>query len=62
MRYVIARKGEYNIKNSVKKYLLQERKLNIDNLKGCLDFKRNCEKSKKKLRNLILSIKRKIKV
>ena len=59
MRYVVARRGEFKIKNVVKKYLLQEKKLNIDNIKGCLMFKQNCEKSKKKLRNLILSIKKK---
>ncbi len=59
MRYVVARRGEYKIKNVVKKYLLKEKKLNIDNIKGCLRFKKNCEKSKKKLKNLILSIKKK---
>jgi methylation protein EvaC len=58
MRYVVARKGEYKIKNIVKKYLSNERRLNIDNLKGCLKFKKNCENSKKKLRKMILSIKK----
>ena len=59
MRYVIARKGEYKIKNIVKKSLKNEKKSNIDKLKGCLDFKKKCESSKKKLRNKIFSIKRK---
>ena len=58
MRYVVARRGEYNIKNTVNKYILQEKKLNIDNLKGCLKFKQDCENSKKKLRSMILSIKK----
>jgi len=58
MRYVVARRGEYKIKNVVKKYLLQEKKLNIDSLKGCLKFKQECENSKKKLRSMILSIKK----
>ena len=58
MRYVVARRGEYKIKNVVKKFLLQEEKLHIDSLKGCLKFKQNCENSKKKLRNMILSIKK----
>ena len=58
MRYVVARRGEYKIKNVVKKFLLQEEKLHIDSLKGCLKFKKNCENSKKKLRNMILSIKK----
>ena len=59
MRYVIARKGEYKIKNTVTKSLKSEKKANIDKLKGCLDFKKKCEKSKKKLRNKIFSIKKK---
>ncbi len=59
MRYVIARRGQYNIKQAVKKFLIQEKKQNIDNFKGCLKFKKNCENSKKKLRHLILSIKKK---
>tara|TARA_B100000787_G_C16164407_1_gene283085 strand:+ start:111 stop:1313 length:1203 start_codon:yes stop_codon:yes gene_type:complete len=59
MRYVIARKGEHKIKNIVKKGLNLEKKVNIDSLKGCLEFKKNCEKSKKKLRNKIFSIKKK---
>ena len=58
MRYVVARRGEYKIKNIVKKYLSNEKKLNIDSLKGCLKFKKNCENSKKKLRKMILSIKK----
>ena len=58
MRYVVARRGEYKTKNVVKKYLLQEKKLNIDSLKGCLKFKQDCENSKKKLRSMILSIKK----
>ena len=57
MRYVISRKGENKVNYSVKKYLLQEKKLQIDNFKGCLNFKKNV-KYLKKLRNLILSIKR----
>ena len=62
MRYVIARKGEYKIKNIVTKNLKNEKKNNIDKLKGCLDFKKKCEISKKKLRNKIFSIKRKNKI
>ena len=58
MRYVVARRGEYKIKNIVKKYISQEKKKDIDNIKGCLKFKKNCENSKKKLRNMILSIKK----
>jgi len=59
MRYVVGRKGEHKIKDTVQKGLLFEKRTNIDNLNGCLRFKRNCEKSKKKLRNRIFSIKKK---
>ncbi len=59
MRYVIARKGEYKIKNAVIESLNDERKANIDKLKGCLDFKKKCENSRKRLRNKIFSIKKK---
>jgi len=59
MRYVIARRGEYKIKNAVIKGLIHEKKSNIDNIKGCLKFKKDCENSKRKLRNKIFSIKKK---
>ena len=59
MRYVIARKGEYKIKNTVISNIIFEKKRNIDNLKGCMSFKKKCEKSKKRLRNKIFAIKKK---
>ncbi len=49
MRYVVCRKNVHKIKNSVKKLISYEKRNNIDNIKGCLKFKRNCERSKKKL-------------
>tara|TARA_B110000008_G_scaffold278945_1_gene324243 strand:+ start:991 stop:2187 length:1197 start_codon:yes stop_codon:yes gene_type:complete len=58
MRYVIARKGEYTIKKIVKSGLDYEKKTKIDSIKGCLNFKKKCEISKKKLRNKIWSIKK----
>ncbi len=58
MRYVIARKGKYEVKKSVKKLLKEEKKKNIDKLKGCLNFKKNCEISKKKLQEKIKAFKR----
>ena len=48
MRYVIARKGKYEIKSSVYKILDREKKLELDNLKSCLKFKKQCEISKEK--------------
>ncbi len=56
MRYVVARKGAYNIKNSVNKVLSFEKKKNINTIKGCLRFKKDCEKSKKLLKNKINNI------
>ena len=59
MRYVIARKGTRKIKYSVNKFLKRERKKNIDNIKGCLKFKKECEISRKSLIKKILNIKKK---
>ncbi len=59
MRYVIARKGQYRIKNIVKQKILEEKKKNIDTIKGCYKFKKKCELSKKKLNKKINSILRK---
>ena len=56
MRYVIARRGEYSVKSIVKKKLNEETKKNINSFKGCLIFKRKCEKSKFNLRNKIFKI------
>ncbi len=56
MRYVIARKGEYKIKKIVHKFLKEEIKKNINNIKGCKSFKKNCENSKKRLKKKILQI------
>ncbi len=56
MRYVIGRKNIHQIKKSVKNQLYYEKKRNINSLKGCLKFKKNCEISKKKLKNKINNI------
>ena len=57
MRYVCARKKQYEINKSVIKKLDEERKLNLDNIDSCLNFKKNCEISKKKLIEKIKKIK-----
>ena len=49
MRYVVARKGKFKISTNLSKILKKEKKNNIDNIKGCLKFKKGCEISKKKL-------------
>ena len=56
MRYVIAKKNSHKVKNIVQKYLNYEKKNSIDNIKGCLKFKKKCELSKKKLSNKINNI------
>jgi len=50
MRYVVGRSGVHKISNNVLKFLKQEKKKNIDSIKGCLNFKKKCETSKKKLK------------
>ena len=49
MRYIISRKNEHIISERVIKGLFVENKNNLDNLKSCLEFKKNCEKSKEKI-------------
>ena len=57
MRYVVARKKAHLIKKNVQKYLKIEKKNNVDNIRGCIDFKKKCEISKKKLIKKINRIK-----
>ena len=49
MRYVVGRKNSSKISKNVKKILRKEKNKNIDNIKGCLNFKKKCEISKTKL-------------
>ncbi len=56
MRYVIARKGQYKIKQNVNLYLKNEKRKYIDSIKGCLRFKKKCEFSKKRLIKKVNSI------
>ncbi len=53
MRYVIGRKNNHKIHKNVKKHLNLESRKNINSIKGCLKFKKDCEKSKKKLKKKI---------
>ena len=59
MRYVIARKGYYKINNKVDRILSKEKKSNISNFKGCIKFKKDCEKSKKDLISSLKILKKK---
>ena len=49
MRYVVTRKKTKLIKKNVAKYLQLEKKNNVDDIKGCLKFKKDCENSKNNL-------------
>ena len=62
MRYIIARKNSLKIKKSVKNILTQEKKYNLDKIKSCLIFKRNCEMSKNKFRSKIIKLKKEGKI
>ena len=55
MRFVISRKNEHSIGQRVVKGLSVENKNNLDNLKSCLEFKKNCEMSKEKITNKLKS-------
>ena len=49
MRYVVGRKKIHKKTKRLNKLLLNEKRKNIDNYKGCLNFKKKCEDSKRKL-------------
>jgi methylation protein EvaC len=49
MRYIVTKKKNTKVSLRVQKYLDYEKKNNIDNIEGCLNFKNNCIYSKKKL-------------
>ncbi len=57
IRYIVGRDGEHKINKSVELMLDSEKNKNIDNIKSCIEFKKNCEKSKKDLRKKIFDIK-----
>lgn len=59
LRYICGRKSEHKISSNVIQILDEEKRLNIDNEKSCLEFKKNCEISKKNLREKIINIKNK---
>ena len=49
MRYVVARKGEYSISDNLNKLISKELKQGLDSFETFLNFKNNCEISKKRL-------------
>jgi len=58
MRYVIARKNQHSINNRVNNVLDNEKKSNLDSISSCLNFKKNCETSKDKIKNILLEYKK----
>ena len=57
MRYIISRKKQHDISKKVTEGLMIEKKNNLDNLKSCFNFKKNCEKSKEDLTNKLKKFK-----
>ena len=57
LRYVCARKNVYNIKTNVNYFINKEKKNNLDNIHSCFEFKKNCENSKKNLKEKLLKLK-----
>jgi methylation protein EvaC len=53
MRYVIARKNQRDINGNLKNIIKYEKNKGIDNISSCLEFKKNCELSKKKVVDLL---------
>ena len=49
MRYVIGRKKKHSISKRVNNGILRENKKNINNIKSCVEFKKNCENSKQNI-------------
>jgi methylation protein EvaC len=58
MRYILKRRKNENDLGKVKKFIEKEKKLKIDSLEGCLQFKKNCEISKNKLNETLYKIKK----
>ncbi len=60
MRYVVCRKNsKRKISRNVKKIIYQEKNMQLDNEKFCKKFKKNCEVSRKNLRDKLIELKNK---
>ena len=53
MRYIVGRKNTHKINKRVNKILAQEQENKLDDIDSCLKFKRDCELSKSRIKNLI---------
>ena len=59
MRYVIGRKKNRDISKKIKLLIKKELSMNLNNIKSCIEFKNNCEKSKEKFKNKLITFKEK---
>ncbi len=59
MRYLVGRKKFHKKTKRLNKLLALEKKYDIDNIKGCISFKKKCESSKKRLISKIKKYKKK---
>lgn len=57
MRYVIARKGKFKIKNRLNNLLRSEKSIKLNKFSSCIKFKKQCELSKKRFKQKIINLK-----
>ena len=58
MRYIIGRKNKHKINSRVHKGLDLEKDQKLDDLQSCLEFKKNCESSKKRVSDYLKKFKK----
>lgn len=58
MRYTLAKVGKYPVNEKVRQYIEYERRLGINRLDPYVDFRNNCEQSKKSLFQLLTELKK----
>ena len=59
MRYILERKNSKNLNKKIKSLLEKEKKDKIDCLEGAVNFKKDCELSKERLKEKLFKIKKK---
>ena len=59
MRYIIARKNKKKISYRISKLLAKEKMQKLNNIKSCIIFKKNCEKSRDKFVKKVKELKKK---
>ena len=57
MRYVIARKNIFKVRDIVKKIITKEKASKLHKISSCIKFKKQCENSKKNFKSLIKKLK-----